>query len=64
MHPPTVQRCQIYSPTSVRCINNGTHWVRFGGGCSCGAAVCNDLATCEREFYFWECDGHLFGEAA
>jgi hypothetical protein len=64
MHPPAQQRCQVYGTTSVRCANNGTHWVKFGNGCSCGGVVCADMSRCDRDFYFWECDGHRFGEAA
>lgn len=64
MHPPAIRRCQIYSEaTSVRCINEGTHWVEWGG--------CQHVGTpphsgpCEFEYYSWECDGaHLYGEAA
>lgn len=63
MHPPVIQRCQIYGDTSVRCINDGTHWVRWGGGCSCNGTLCSS-ADCEKGFYSWECDGHRFGEAA
>jgi hypothetical protein len=59
MAPPTNPRCQIYGLSSVRCINTGTHWVKWGGkGCGCGAD------DCEQDFYSWECDGaHRFGEA-
>ena len=61
MHPPAVRRCQIYSEsTSVRCINEGTHWVEWGG-CQ---HVNSTHDHCEFEYYSWECDGHLFGEAA
>lgn len=65
MHPPSSERCQIYGLGSVRCINKGTHWVRFGGaGCGCGGGVCQ-TDDCERDFYTWECDGaHRFGDAA
>lgn len=61
MHPPARLRCQIYGSTSVRCINEGDHWVRWGG---CG---CNDPddQICEKDFFSWECEGpHRFGETA
>jgi hypothetical protein len=68
MHPPVNRRCQIYSDaTSVRCINQGTHWVTWGGVCVCTKSPCakNPCASgfCEKDFYSWECDGHLFGDA-
>lgn len=61
MHPPADRRCQIYvRPTGgtmqdlVRCVNEGTHWVKWGG------CVCPDGNTdvCEDAFESWECDGH------
>lgn len=61
MHPPANRRCQIYGHTSVRCINEGTHWEKWGG-CGCDAP---DAETCEKDFFSWECDGpHRYGEAA
>lgn len=64
MHPPANRRCQIYGETSVRCINNGTHWVSWGKCQHIGSAHDPD-GTCDAEFFSWECDGpHLFGEAA
>lgn len=62
-HPPANHRCQIYSETtSVRCINTGTHWEGWGGGCGCGGDVCT-AQDCEKGFFSWECDGpHLYGE--
>lgn len=63
MHPPANQRCQIYSEaTSVRCVNTGTHWIKWGGRCSCDDSLCTD-PVCESDFFSWECDGpHLYGE--
>lgn len=66
MHPPANRRCQIYGTTSVRCINDGTHWVAWG---RCQHTDDNHgfdgQATCEADYYSWECDGtHRFGEAA
>lgn len=64
MHPPALRRCQIYSETtSVRCINEGTHWIPWG---KCTHADSNHPdGPCEADFYSWECDGvHHFGEAA
>lgn len=64
MHPPAVRRCQIYSEaTSVRCINEGSHWVPWGRCTHDGNNHDGEL-TCEADFYSWECDDHLFGEAA
>lgn len=59
MHPPANHRCQIYGNTSVRCINEGTHWEKWFG-CGCTAL---DHDVCEKDFFSWECDGpHRFGE--
>jgi len=66
MHPPANRRCQIYSnATSVRCINEGTHWVPWGA-CRCLDDNHGEGAeSCVADFYSWECDGeHLYGEAA
>jgi hypothetical protein len=65
MHPPAVRRCQIYSEaTSVRCINEGTHWVSWGG-CQHFGENHGAQSECDFEYYSWECDGtHLYGEAA
>jgi hypothetical protein len=65
MHPPANQRCQIYSEaTTVRCINDGTHWVPWGG-CQHLTDSHDAPHACDFEHYSWECDGeHLFGEAA
>lgn len=63
MHPPADHRCQIYGNNSVRCVNHGTHWVKWGGGCRLPHTFGHDPA-CEMDFYSWECDGpHLHGEA-
>lgn len=53
-HPPAFRRCQIYVGTDLRrCINEGTHWVSWGG-CSCDS---DDPMLCEDAFESWECDG-------
>lgn len=57
--PPDNPRCQVYGGTAVRCINTGTHWFHWGGGCVCTEPDAN----CEKDFYSWECDGpHLYGD--
>lgn len=62
MHPPADRRCQVYGETTVRCINDGTRWIRWGGGCAC---VDPGDDVCEQDIFSWECDGpHLYGEAA
>jgi hypothetical protein len=65
MHPPASHRCQIYSEvTSVRCINDGNHWVPWGR-CQHTDGNHGGGGFCEADFYSWECDGpHRFGEAA
>jgi hypothetical protein len=63
--PPLNSRCQIYSEaTSVRCINDGTHWAKWGGGCTCNTKTCTGSTDCPKDFHTWECEGpHRFGEA-
>jgi hypothetical protein len=63
-HPPANRRCQIYlkppgDTQLARCINLGTHWVRWGG-CSCG----QETEYCETSFESWECDGPCLPELA
>ena len=59
-HPPADTRCQIYIKESDaplaqldRCVNEGTHWVRWGG---CGCTE-EDPEICEGEYFSWECAG-------
>jgi hypothetical protein len=61
MHPPVDQRCQIYFQLPggrpgdlVRCVNDGTHWLKWGG-CGCEP---DDPDLCEGTYYSWECDDH------
>lgn len=62
LQPPANQRCHIYGATSVRCINPGTHWAKWGGGCGCDSGICI-AEDCEKVFLSWECDGpHLYGD--
>jgi hypothetical protein len=64
-HPPANQRCQIYSEsTCVRCSNDGTHWVPWGRCQHTNDNHGDGAGSCEADFYSWECDSHLFGEAA
>lgn len=65
MHPPALRQCQIYSDAgSTRCVNDGTHWVAWGG-CQHPGTQHGPDGACDFEYYSWECDGvHLFGEAA
>ncbi len=66
MHPPANQRCQIFTTAAgpedrnlYQCVNNGTHWEEWGGGCGC-----DDLhQNCEDVFFSWECTGpHVIDE--
>lgn len=61
MHPPAQQQCQIYG-SSVRCINDGTHWVPWS---KFATSPTTDDHADQVDFYSWECDGdHRFGDAA
>jgi hypothetical protein len=63
-HPPASKRCQIFLKATedgpgelFRCVNTGTHWVKWGG-CGCNGEV----DVCEGEIYSWECDGPCLPE--
>lgn len=66
--PPANTRCQLYFPADPldatnleRCLNTGTHWVKWSG-CSCIGDDRDD--DCLDDFYSWECDEHDQKEAA
>lgn len=62
--PPARRQCEAYG-NGVRCINAGTHWVKWPVMIT-DPTNPRDLKSGESDFSSWECDNddHRFGEAA